>query len=177
MITSDTIQFVDVEILTLKEAARRLRLSRVTLYRLARQGKLPGRKVGHSWRFHQADLDSWIRRRPLKGRLGRALRELKDRLVRLGGGGVRSVVLFGSYARGQAKEGSDLDLLVLVESRNPRIERRFHVASYQAMRRLDFSVVITLTVVTTEHFERLGRWGYSLYQNVTREGHPLWRAA
>ena len=168
---------MDAQILTLKEAARRLRLSRITLYRLARQGKLPGRKVGHTWRFHQADVDSWIRRRPLKGRLGRALRELKDRLVELGGGGVQSVVLFGSYARGEATEGSDLDLLVLVEHRNPQIERRFHEASYQAMRRLRFSVVITLTVITRERFERLGRSGYSLYRSVAREGQPLWRAA
>ena len=48
------------EILTLKEVAGYLKLTEKTAYRLAADGKLPGFKVGGSWRFKRADLDAWI---------------------------------------------------------------------------------------------------------------------
>lgn len=48
------------QILTLKEVAEFLKLTEKTAYRLAAEGKLPGFKVGGSWRFKQSDIDSWI---------------------------------------------------------------------------------------------------------------------
>ncbi|MBE0463106.1 methylation-associated defense system helix-turn-helix domain-containing protein MAD1 [Halomonas colorata] len=48
------------QILTIKEVADFLKLTEKTAYRLAAEGKLPGFKVGGSWRFKQSDIDSWI---------------------------------------------------------------------------------------------------------------------
>ena len=48
------------EILTVKEVASYLKLAEKTAYRLAAEGKLPGFKVGGSWRFRKVDLQSWI---------------------------------------------------------------------------------------------------------------------
>lgn len=48
------------EILTLKEVAEYLKLAEKTAYRLAAEGKLPGFKVGGSWRFKQQDVATWI---------------------------------------------------------------------------------------------------------------------
>ncbi|AQW57137.1 methylation-associated defense system helix-turn-helix domain-containing protein MAD1 [Vibrio owensii] len=48
------------QILTLKEVAAYLKLAEKTTYRLASEGKLPGFKVGGSWRFKREDLDAWI---------------------------------------------------------------------------------------------------------------------
>jgi excisionase family DNA binding protein len=48
------------EILTLKEASKYLKLAEKTAYRLAAEGKLPGFKVGGSWRFKKEDMDNWI---------------------------------------------------------------------------------------------------------------------
>ena len=48
------------EILTLKEVAEYLKLAEKTAYRLAAEGKLPGFKVGGSWRFKKTDIESWI---------------------------------------------------------------------------------------------------------------------
>jgi len=39
------------EILTLKEVADYLKLSQVTILRLAKGGLIPGNKVGRQWRF------------------------------------------------------------------------------------------------------------------------------
>jgi excisionase family DNA binding protein len=48
------------KILTLKEVAEYLKLTDRTLYRLTQEGKLPGFKVGNSWRFRLRDIDAWI---------------------------------------------------------------------------------------------------------------------
>ncbi len=48
------------QILTLKEVAAYLKLAEKTAYKLAADGKLPGFKVGGSWRFKQVDLERWI---------------------------------------------------------------------------------------------------------------------
>ena len=51
------------EILTIKEVAEYLKLAEKTAYRLAADGKLPGFKVGGSWRFKQEDIERWINER------------------------------------------------------------------------------------------------------------------
>lgn len=48
------------EILTVKEVADYLRLKEKTAYRLAAEGKIPGFKVGGSWRFRKDDIEKWI---------------------------------------------------------------------------------------------------------------------
>lgn len=50
----------DDEIMTLKEVADYLKLAEKTAYRLAAEGKIPGFKVGGSWRFKHSDIESWI---------------------------------------------------------------------------------------------------------------------
>lgn len=47
-------------IMTLKEVATYLKLAEKTAYRLAAEGKLPGFKVGGSWRFRKTDVEHWI---------------------------------------------------------------------------------------------------------------------
>lgn len=51
---------MDDQILTLKEVATYLKLAEKTAYKLAAAGKLPGFKVGGSWRFKREDIDRWI---------------------------------------------------------------------------------------------------------------------
>lgn len=48
------------EIMTIQEVALYLKLNEKTTYRLASEGKLPGFKVGGSWRFKRVDLEKWI---------------------------------------------------------------------------------------------------------------------
>ena len=56
-------KYMNDEILTLKEVAEYLKLAEKTAYRLAAEGKLPGFKVGGSWRFKKADVENWIEQR------------------------------------------------------------------------------------------------------------------
>ncbi len=47
-------------IMTLNEVAQYLKLGRRSVYRLANDGKLSGRKVLGRWRFRRDDIDEWI---------------------------------------------------------------------------------------------------------------------
>lgn len=48
------------EILTLDEVAAYMKAGKRTVYRLAADGKIPGFKLGGTWRFRRSDLDKWI---------------------------------------------------------------------------------------------------------------------
>jgi excisionase family DNA binding protein len=47
---------LDHEILTVKEVALYLRVSRVTVWRWCQNGILPARRIGRSWRINRDDL-------------------------------------------------------------------------------------------------------------------------
>ena len=48
------------EILTPRETAKYLNIHVRTIYRLVKNGDIPGRKVGGSWRFRKILLDQWL---------------------------------------------------------------------------------------------------------------------
>ena len=48
------------EILTIEEAARLLQLSKRTLYKLVREGEIPGKKILNKWRFERESLKRWV---------------------------------------------------------------------------------------------------------------------
>ncbi len=47
-------------LMTIDELAKYLRMKKVTIYKHAQEKKLPGFKVGSSWRFKKATIDKWI---------------------------------------------------------------------------------------------------------------------
>ena len=47
-------------LMTVEELARYLRMKKVTIYKHAQGGKLPGFKVGSTWRFKKSTIDRWI---------------------------------------------------------------------------------------------------------------------
>lgn len=48
------------QVMTVKEVADYLRVNQRTVYRLAVERRLPGFKVGATWRFKRSDIDDWI---------------------------------------------------------------------------------------------------------------------
>ncbi len=55
-------------VLTIDELAGYLKLSKSTLYHLARRGDVPGLKIGKHWRFHKAAIDTWLEQGTRKNR-------------------------------------------------------------------------------------------------------------
>jgi len=51
------------ELLDVKQVAAYLKLHEVTVLNFARQGKLPGFKVGREWRFRADEIRDWLEKR------------------------------------------------------------------------------------------------------------------
>lgn len=51
-------------VMTVKEVSVYLRLAESTVYKLAQEGQLPGRKVGGAWRFSRKGIEGWLGERP-----------------------------------------------------------------------------------------------------------------
>ncbi len=53
------------------------------------------------------------------------LNEVKETLKKIYGRRLKRIILYGSHARGDAAQGSDIDIILLLEKvKNPLIERR-----------------------------------------------------
>jgi excisionase family DNA binding protein len=50
------------QIITTKELAEYLKLTVVTIYKYANEGKIPARRIGSRWRFDKDHIDEWLRR-------------------------------------------------------------------------------------------------------------------
>jgi excisionase family DNA binding protein len=51
----------DTSILTADEVAEYLKLSKITVYKLAKQGSIPGFRVGGSWRFNKSFIEKMMK--------------------------------------------------------------------------------------------------------------------
>lgn len=49
------------EIITISEVAAYLKITEKTAYRLVSENKIPGFKVGGSWRFNKAEILAWAK--------------------------------------------------------------------------------------------------------------------
>jgi excisionase family DNA binding protein len=48
------------DIMTIKEVASYLKMTEKTIYRLAKERKIPAFKIGGNWRFKKQAIDEWI---------------------------------------------------------------------------------------------------------------------
>ena len=47
--------------MTVRELSDYLRLDRMTIYKMLKDGSIPASRIGHQWRFFKEDIDEWIR--------------------------------------------------------------------------------------------------------------------
>lgn len=95
-----------------------------------------------------------------------SLRELAQRIrACLAGTNVERAVVFGSFARGDADEASDLDLVLIEPTSRPFLERgREHLPLFR------LGVGVDLLVYTPEEYRRLKQQGHPLIERIEREG-------
>jgi uncharacterized protein len=83
------------------------------------------------------------------------------------------ITLFGSYARGDADEHSDVDFLILMKGKG----RRVHDQAVAISLAIDFGFPVDLVVRSPEEFERRIAWGDHFLREIQEKGKVLYEAA
>ena len=96
------------------------------------------------------------------------LEALRVHLRRIFGGRLREVRLFGSYARGEADEDSDVDVLILVDDLT-KLEVGL-VADAAAPIILETGIALSPLPMSTASLAELRRTGRALAHDLDREG-------
>ncbi|MDQ1329011.1 MAG: uncharacterized protein QG641_2297 [Candidatus Poribacteria bacterium] len=97
-----------------------------------------------------------------------ALKKFKEAVTKALGNEFVELKLFGSKARGDAREDSDIDVLVITNSGNWRLsDVVYHIVTDIL---LDDEIDISPKVIGKEDYKRLYEKGYPFVKNVIRDG-------
>jgi len=110
--------------------------------------------------------------RHLTSREKRALAEYLRRLEEEYGDTVIRVVLYGSKVRGDCDEESDLDLLIVLGSDDPRLLEAVGQLSFPFQ--LDYGVALSDLVVGASRYDWMRSHEEPLFRNIRDEGVELW---
>ena len=97
------------------------------------------------------------------------LAKLKQGLIDLYGEHLKAVYLFGSYARGDYDESSDVDVMIVLEMYVSYWEELVRSAQLASDLSLEYDVTISRTIMTEEQWQRADM---PLLKNVRVEGVP-----
>lgn len=96
--------------------------------------------------------------------------EFKNRLSSDLKAHLKQIIIYGSRAKGNAPDDSDLDVIALVEKKTSAIESALNDLMYQVMWDHDFRPIISLKVFGESEFNDALKKGFSFYRNVEKEG-------
>jgi len=99
----------------------------------------------------------------------RVLEEFRKKVGKLYGERLRDVILYGSWARGEATEESDLDLLIVLEGEvipGREIDRMIDIITEI---NLKYAVLVSVYPISEEDYHKVNS---PLIINVRREGLP-----
>ena len=92
------------------------------------------------------------------------------------GSHVRQIILYGSYARGDYHEDSDVDIMILVDMSDLELKAYGQQLSYMTYDfNLDYNLDIKPIAKSETHFKK---WiiNYPFYSNIYKEGIVLYSA-
>lgn len=100
-----------------------------------------------------------------------ALAEFVQHLRNRFDGGLYSTLLFGSRARGEGAAGSDLDILVVVESNDWRIHKEIRYLAADICYKYDLD--LSPRVWSVEHLREMEQLGSHLVQSIQQDSISL----
>jgi len=98
----------------------------------------------------------------------KALQEVKSKLIELLGDKLKKFVLFGSRARGDADEASDIDVAVVVADLTKEIKRKIIDCVVEV--ELKYLVPISIIVFSEDEFKRLRELERRIALDIEMEG-------
>jgi len=88
-------------------------------------------------------------------------------------GQILEVILYGSVARGELNEESDIDLLIVTANGDQELRDEISMACYDII--LQTEVIISPLVMDENTYEWHKKYRDPLYNNVRKDGIDLWR--
>ena len=107
----------------------------------------------------------------------RILCEFRNKTKSIMGDSLKQMILYGSYARGDYKENSDIDIMILVDMSDIELKSYGEKLSYMTYDfNLDHDIDIKPIAKSEEIFNK---WvvNYPFYSNIHKEGVILYGAA
>ena len=101
----------------------------------------------------------------------RALMELKDDLGGFLGDSLVSLILFGSRARGDYDNESDIDIAIIVQDLSRKVKNQ--ILNKVAEIELKYLMPISTIIFSEEEFDRLKKRERRIAIDIEREGMPL----
>lgn len=101
-----------------------------------------------------------------------------DKLKPIYGNALKSVILFGSYARGEERAESDVDILLLLDMTEEEIRAKDHDLSRAQFQMDCIDPMLDIQPVTVS-LARFRKWKavHPFYVNIVTEGVSLYEAA
>lgn len=88
---------------------------------------------------------------------------------------ISMIILYGSVARNEATDGSDIDIAIIVKNQiDDKTKRRF--VSWAAEMDIRYERVFSIVDIQESNMKKWEKV-HPFYQNVRKEGIVLWRAA
>ena len=158
--------------------------------RMLIKGVLSGEKLGNQWviskdvvipedgRLRSGDYRNWRKKNLLcrsNPRLMKSLTRMCAGLHDIFGETMYSAILYGSYARGEQSEESDVDI-ALILSEAPSEEDHERMVELVIDYELDLSVTLSLVPIELAQYLEWKR-DLPFYKNIDREGILLWKTA
>ena len=97
------------------------------------------------------------------------LAELKKGLTEIYGPRLKAVYLFGSYARGDYHEGSDLDVMIVLDTYKSYWDELVRSAELASDLSLEYDVTVSRMIMTEERWKK---GDLPVLMNIRTEGIP-----
>lgn len=164
-----------------EELAKRFKISLSSIYKLIRSGEIPSIRLGKVYRIPNSELGRYLQRqqRPSlpKPLIPEAAKKFIGELRKWKWQErIKEVYLYGSYARGDFDEDSDIDICVIVDKIDQNIRNLISSGAEKAMFDMDYQELLSVREESLLSWERMKKGNYPLAQNILREGIPLWKS-
>lgn len=83
------------------------------------------------------------------------------------------IELFGSYARGDQRESSDIDLLVVLKDNKYRDQ--VLAAADSAMAAVGYQELLSPVIMDLKHYTKIKKLNSDFYYFINKEGKTLWK--
>ena len=97
------------------------------------------------------------------------MKELKEGLMRIYGDRLKAVYLYGSYARGDYRPGSDVDVMILLKNYNDYWKEYRRSSDYVSDVSLKYDVTVSYILIKETQWKEAAK---PILRNIHKDGLP-----